>query len=104
MLLPEHKFLVEKVGQKEKTTDQKHTFKTIVLRKPGFTNEFGEKVGKDDLFEAKAWNKTIDELPVVAMGDKVAATLLLTGKEYLDKNQSDINYSLQLTLHKMKLL
>ena len=103
MLLPEHKFLIEKAGPKENTKDQKHSFKTFVFRKPGFTNEFGEKVGKDDLFEAKAWNKTIDELPAVSMGDKVAVMLVLNGKEYLDQNQG-INYSLQLTIQKMKVL
>ena len=71
MLLPEHKFLVEEVGAVERTKDLKHEFRMLVFRKPGYTDEFGEKKGEDDLFEAKAWNKQLAELPALKKGDKV---------------------------------
>ena len=104
MLLPEHKFIIEKVGPSDKTKDGKHTFQAIVLKKPGYTDEFGEKKGDDDLFEAKAWNKILEEMPVVKAGDKVSVLLALQGREFLDKTSSQIHYPLQLTIRKLKLI
>ena len=104
MLIPEHKFLVEKVGPTEKTPDGKHQFQTIILVKPGYTDEFGEKIGKDDIYECRAWNKTLEEMPVLKKGDKVKAVLNLNGRQFLDKNNSEIYYNLQLIIRKIELL
>jgi len=104
MLLPEHKFLVDKVGTTERTQDGKHEYKTIVLVKPGYTNEFGEKVGTDDEYECKAWNKTIGEMPVIKHGDKVNALLNLQGRKFIDKTKGDVYYRTELMIRKLTLI
>jgi hypothetical protein len=104
MLLPEHKFLVQQVGTTDRTKDGKHEFQTIVLLKPGYTNEFGEKVGEDDIYECKAWNKTLSEMPVLKHGDKVSALLNMQGRKWIDKENGNINYQVQLTIRKLTLL
>jgi single-stranded DNA-binding protein len=100
MLLPEQKFLVEQVNEPEITKDRRNTMQRIILNKPGYTDEFGEKVGKDDHFECKAWNKTIESVPVLKPGDKVAAMLNLQGSEFIDDHGKK-SYSAQLTIRKI---
>ena len=104
MLLPEHKFLVDKVGASERTPDGKHEVQTIVLIKPGYTNEFGEKVGTDDEFECKAWNKTLLEMPFLKHGDKVNALLNLQGRKWIDKDKGEVYYQTGLTIRKIQVL
>ena len=104
MLLPEHKFLVAKVGPSERTQDGKHECQTIVLVKPGYTNEFGEKVGIDDEYECKAWNKTLQEMPVLKHGDKVNALLNLQGRKWIDKDKGEVYYRTELMIRKITLL
>lgn len=104
MLLPEHKFLVDKVGPTERTQDGKHEFQTIVLIKPGYTNEFGEKVGIDDEYECRAWNKTIVEMPVIKHGDKVNVVLNLQGRKWIDKDKGDVYYRTELMIRKLSLI
>jgi hypothetical protein len=103
MLLPEHNFLVESVSTPQKTKDQKHDFQTIVLNKPGWTDDFGDKKGRDDLYQCKAWNKTIAELPVLKRGDKVSAMLNLQGRQSIGNNGSEY-FNLELSIKKLKLL
>ena len=104
MLLPEQKFLVDKVGTTDRTKDGKHEFQTIILLKPGYTDEFGEKRGTDDYFECKAWNKTLQEMPVLKHGDKVNVTLNMQGGKWIDKENGDTNYQVQLSIRKITLL
>ena len=105
MLLPEHKFLVEKVFQPESTQNNNHKYQRIVLKKPGFTDEFGEKKGKDDLFDCRVWNKKIDNVPPgLKAGDKVKVMLSLNGRDYLDESKNEIGYNLQLSIGKIELL
>ncbi len=103
MLLPEHKFLVKEVFDTAKTNNEKHTFKRIILVKPGYTNEFSEKVGKDDIYDCRAWNQTIEQLPSLAKGDKVKALLNLNGHEVIDTNGHKY-WTIQLTIRKLEKL
>lgn len=104
MLIPEHKYLVERVDPPQHTQDKQYRFKTIVLKKPGFTDEFGEKIGKDDLFACKVWNDRIEQLPDLKRGDKVKAVLNLSGREGLDRNTSEIYYSININIKQIDLL
>jgi|GEM_PF-4124678 len=104
MLIPEHKYLIERVDPPQYTQDNQFRFKTIVLKKPGFTDEFGDKIGKDDLFECKVWNDRIEQLPVLKKGDKVKAMLNLSGREVLDRNTSEIYYTMNLNIKQIDLL
>lgn len=104
MFLPEQKFLVKSVSGTERTKDGKHEYCTVVLIRPGYTDEFGEKRSDDDLFECKAWNKTLEQMPVIKHGDKVKAVLNLQGREYFDQQQTQFHYGLQLTIRKIEIL
>ncbi len=104
MLIPEHKFLVEKVFQVDETKDKKHKFQRIILKKPGYTDELGEKIGKDDFFECRAWNKKLNEIPVLKSGDKVKALLALQGTCHLDITNGQEFYYTQFTIRKIQLL
>jgi hypothetical protein len=104
MLLPEHKYLIEKVDLPQNTKDNQFRFQTIVLKKPGYTDEFGEKIGKDDLLECKVWNDKIEQMPVLKAGDKVKAVLNLNGRQGLDRNNSEIYYTLNLSIKNIELL
>ena len=101
MYLQEFKAIVKSVSEKQRTKDQKYEFVEVVLLKPARKDDFGEKIGKDDIFYTKAWNKKIAELPALKAGDKVNANLILQGSEGIDKNDSSIYYSLQLSLMKI---
>lgn len=103
MLLPEHKFLVQEVFAPENTPNGKHRFQRIILNKPGYTDEFGEKRGKDDLYECTVWNKKIDELPALKSGDKVKTMLNMQGVENIDQNGKKLYYT-QITIRKIELL
>ncbi|MCY1720199.1 hypothetical protein OU798_07585 [Prolixibacteraceae bacterium Z1-6] len=105
MLIPEHKFLVEEVKKVETSRNGKHKFQTIILNKPGYTDEFGEKKGSDDILECTAWNKTIDEVPpLLKRGDKVKATLNLQGRKGVEKDTGKEFYTKQLSIYKISML
>ncbi len=104
MYLPEHKFIVEKVGPVEETRNGGHKIQKIILRKPGWRDEFGDQVGKDDYYEVQVWNNQITEIPVLKKGDKVKAMLNLNGKEILDNNNGELFYALNLNLRKIEVL
>jgi len=102
MYLSEHKFIVEKIGEVENIKN--HQLLKIVLRKPGWRDEFGDQVGKDDFYEVQVWNQQISEMPVLKKGDKVKAQLNLNGQEFLDNNNGEMYYTLRLNVRKMELL
>lgn len=100
MLLPTHKYIVESYSGMKNTTDNKHRYIEVVLRKPAPTNEFGEKFIDDDIFHTTAWNKAADELPVFSHGDKVEALLALRGTKEITPD-SKVFYRTQLTIRKI---
>lgn len=102
MYLPEHKFIVEKIGTVENVKN--HQLQKIVLRKPGWRDEFGDQVGKDDFYEVQVWNQQINDVPVLKRGDKVKAMLNLAGQEVLDNNNGELFYTLRLNARKIELL
>lgn len=101
MYLQEFKAIIKGVTPVQKTRDGKYEFVEVVVTKPARKDDFGEAIGKDDIFLAKAWNKKIAELPVLKAGDKVNVTLILQGSEGIDKNDSSIYHSLQLNVMKI---
>ena len=101
MFLQEFKAIIKGVSALTKTKDGQYEFVEVVLTKPARKDDFGEPIGKDDVFMAKAWNKKIAELPVLKAGDKVNATLILQGQEGIDKDSSGIYHSLQLNVSKL---
>lgn len=101
MFLQEFKAIIKKISPVQKTKDGKYEFVEVVFVKPARRDEFGEPIGKDDIFMAKAWNKKISELPVLKPGDKVNITLILQGQEGIDQNDNRIYYSLALNIGKI---
>ncbi len=104
MLIPEHKYLVKKVYPTEQLPNGNHKFQRIILIKPGYTDEFGDKKGKDDLYEIKVWNNAIDELPELNPGDKVKAVLGINGVEHVDRNSGQVMYFTQISARKIEKL
>lgn len=104
MFLPEHGFIVEKVGIVEDTKDFKHKYCELIIRKPAPRNEFGEQSMPDDVFQAKAWDKRIDLLSGLQKGDKVKIQLSLTGKENFDRDNSKLYYQINLSVFKLEKL
>lgn len=103
MLIPEHKYLVEKVYPTENTQNGRHKFQRIILKKPGFKDEFGDQKSKDDLFECKVWNAAIADLPPLSTGDKVKAMLAIQGVEHTDA-KGQVMYYTQITIRKIEKL
>lgn len=101
MYLQEFKAIIKNVSTVQKTKDGKYEYVEVVLTKPARKDDFGESIGKDDIFLAKAWNKKASELPTLHAGDKVNATLILQGSEGIDKNDSSMYHSLQLNVMKI---
>lgn len=81
MQIPEHGYIVEQIDALETTEKGNHKFQRIILKKPGWKDEFGEQKGNDDLFEVRVWNQKINELPQLQRGDKIKATLYFQGNE-----------------------
>ena len=93
MLIPEHGYIVEHIDAPENTPNGKHKFQRLILNKPGYTDEFGEKKGKDDLFEARAWNQKINDIPVLQKGDKVKAMLNIRGNETINERGQKLYFT-----------
>lgn len=102
MYLQEFKAIVKSVSAVLKTKDLKYDFVEVVLTNPARRDEFGEPIGKDEIFMAKAWNKKIGELPQIGVGDKVNATLILQGSEGINKVDNSIYHSLSLNISKIE--
>lgn len=101
MLIQEHGYLVKQIDAPESTQNGRHKFQRIVLNKPGYTDEFGDKKCMDDIFECRVWNKKINEIPALQKGDKVKAVLSIKGLEYTDKQGKTIYYT-QTTIRKIE--
>jgi len=101
MYLPEFKCIVKNIAATQRTKDLKHEFVEVLFTKPARKDDFGEPIGNDDIFLARAWNKKINELPALKIGDRVKATLMLQGTEGIDRNDSSIYHALQLTVYKI---
>ncbi len=101
MLLPEHKFLIEKIST-EHTSKSGNSYREVILKKSAPTDEFGDPVGKDDLFKITVWEKHFDKLTGLNPGDKVLVQLYCNGSETIDQN-SKIYYAVNFTIRQIKL-
>lgn len=101
MILPEHKFTIEKISP-ELETKSKNKYRELILKKSAPSDEFGDPIGKDDLFKITIWQKSFDKIEGFNAGDKVLAQLYMNGKEDIDSN-SKVYYAVNLTLRSLKL-
>jgi hypothetical protein len=94
-----------------RTTDNGTKVASIYAMIPGYTNEFGEKVGKDEVFEIRMLNKLIETYEKELFGknfkdEQVKPKCMFTC--YLNSQPNESNgkvwYNLNLTLSKMELL
>lgn len=102
MYLPEHKFIVDEVGNIEKTPNKLHTYIEIILRKPAYRDEFGESKYQDDIFQCTVWNQKIETLPYLVAGDKVEAVLNYQGRKQFDQNAGKYFYTKQFSIQTIK--
>lgn len=77
---------------------------TVVVFVPGFTNEFGEKVTKDELWGIDLFNKKIDEhaLNQNCVSKKVEVEAWLSSREF-DRKDGAKGYGISATLKSIKL-
>lgn len=101
MFLPSHKFIVDHIGTVTKTQNGLHDFLNLVLKKPARRDEFDEATYPDDYYEVSVWNKKINELPVLEVGDKVEAVLNFQGRKGFDEGKMEHYYMKQLSVHKL---
>ena len=101
MLLPEHKFIIEKIST-EHTSKSGKSYREIILKKNAPTDDFGDPIGKDDLFKVAVFEKNLDKLNGLKSGDRVLAQLYMNGEEKLDQN-SNILYSVNFSIRQIKL-
>ena len=100
MLLPEHKFIIEKIST-EHTAKSGKSYRELVLKKNAPTDEFGDPIGKDDLFKVVVFEKHLSQLNGLKSGDKVLAQLYMNGEEKLDQN-SKVYYTVNFSIRQIK--
>ena len=102
MFLPEHGYIIEKIGSLELTKDQKHQFVECVFRKPARQDEFGESNYPDDIFYVRAWNSKTELVVNLKKGDKVKSQLSLSGREALNQEQTAMYNQLNFSVTKLE--
>ena len=100
MQLPESKFIIEKIGEVQKTKGDKK-FVELILKKNAPKDEMGDSIGEDDLFCVVVWEKNFEKLNGFKPGDRVLAQLYMNGRERLDGN-SKIYYAVSFSLRALK--
>lgn len=77
---------------------QKFVMQDVVIRKPAWVNEFGEKVGEDGFYKMTIFNSDIEKYkPVLVEGARVQADCYLNGRSRVENGAT--NYYLQLRPH-----
>jgi len=104
-MIIEIKALVEKINPAyTKSGNGKETLvQTIILKVPGYVDQFGDKKGDDEYFEATLFNDKIKKLnldPYELEGAKVKAKCFLNSNYYKEKN----TYILNLLLHTLEVV
>lgn len=96
----EFKGIIKNVGTVKDFT----SFKVIQFNviKPGWTDEFGDKKGKDEVYPIQAFKEKIDQVTPLKTGDKVHVKAYLNSRETVTDN--DVNYFLQMNLADIKKL
>lgn len=101
MLLPEHKFIVEKLSA-EQTTRNEKKYRDLILKKSAPTDEFGDAIGKDDVLKVSIWQKAYPLIEGINPGDRVLAQLYMNCQEGIDQN-SKVYHSVNFSLKTIKL-
>lgn len=101
MLLPEHKFIIEKIST-EHTAKSGKSYRELILKKNAPSDEFGDPIGKDDLFKAVVFEKNLEQVKGMNPGDKVSVQLYMNGEEKLDQN-SKIYYAVNFSVRQIKI-
>jgi len=101
MFLPAHKFIIDHIGTIEPTPNGLHKYLEFILRKPARTDEFNDQVFPDDYFQCAAWNKKIEELPELEVGNKVEVMLNFQGRKLTDTKTGKPYYTKQFSIHKL---
>ena len=100
MLLPEHKFIIEKIST-EHTAKSGKSYRELILKKSAPSDEFGDPIGKDDLFKVVVFEKHLDKVNGMKSGDKVLAQPYMNGEEKLDQN-SKVFYAVNFSIRQIK--
>lgn len=101
----EIKGFIHVVNNQTTTTTTKGSYlkQIIVIRKPGFTDEFGDKKGKDQFFPVTLADDACKKFSAQLVKDKkVIATCYLNGYEHNSGNGSQ--YGLTINLKDLKFL
>lgn len=104
MYIKTEKFIIDAIGTVSKSKNGLHDYLEIVLRKPAKHDEFNEATYPDDYFQTTAWNKKINELPEIEVGDKVEVMLNLQGRKLLDDKTGEYYFTKQLNIQKLSKL
>lgn len=79
----------------------------LILTQPGYTDEFGEKKGKDEHWCIQLINKKIDDEDIktkLHTGDKVAITCFFNSNEFETKTDKRIGYSINANYHSVEMI
>ena len=91
MLLNEHKFTIDKLTAVQETKKNQKKFVVMKLRKAAPTDEFGQPITEDDIFELTVWERDFQKLQGFKTGDKVLCQLYLNGRDKLSENSQEYN-------------
>lgn len=100
MLLPEHKFIIEKIST-EHTAKSGKSYRELILKKNAPSDDFGDPIGKDDLFKVVVYEKHLESVKGMKPGDKVLVQLYMNGEEKLDQN-SKVYYAVNFSIRQIK--
>lgn len=101
MFLKSEKYYIDSIGTVTRTQNGLHNFLNIGLRKPARRDEFDEASYPDDFFEVSVWNKKIDELPELEVGDKVEVFINFQGRKNLNEQSGEYYYTKQMRVMKL---
>lgn len=80
------------------------SLRRIIVTKPAFTDEFGEKKGNDQDFEIAAFSEAQKKIPAeIAPGAKVSIKCYLNSKAYITSDTKE-GYNLSLSLGTIEIL
>lgn len=101
MKIEQFKAIVTEVYEGESKTAK--LYRKLTLKIPGYTDEFGEKRGKDQFFEAFVFSPALEKLPKPKFGDHVQVTAYLNGFQNAT-NEGKIFYTTTLSITDLKIV
>lgn len=99
-LNPFYALFEEKVTAQSRTTGRDYS--RIILKIPAYVDSFsGEKKGNDEFYEAFISETRVENMPILAKGDKVEVSGYLNGKAILNAN-GDVAYPTSMSITEIK--